>query len=93
MEIIHTQAWGSLTDPPIDGEDISELNLFSKVRHELTINEQLGIILRGSRIVIPFSLRQRAIKIAHEGHQGLTKRKNSFAKKFGFPELYSLPSQ
>ena len=51
IEIIHTQAWGSLTDPPIDGEDISELNLFSKVRDELTINEQLGIILRGSRIV------------------------------------------
>ena len=87
IEIIHTQAWGSLTDPPIDGEDISELNLFSKVRDELTINEQLGIILRGSRIVIPFSLRQRAIKLAHEGHQGLTKTRQLMREKVWFPRI------
>ena len=55
---------------------MNELKLFAKVRDELTVNEQLAIILRGTRIIMPYSLRQlRAIKLAHERHQGLAKTK------------------
>ncbi|CAB4028603.1 PREDICTED: uncharacterized protein K02A2.6-like, partial [Paramuricea clavata] len=57
------------------------------VRDELTINEQLGIILRGTRIIMPCSLRERAIRLAHEGHQGLAKTKQLIRKKIWFPRI------
>ncbi|XP_044167183.1 uncharacterized protein LOC122951222 [Acropora millepora] len=43
------------------------------VRNELTF---IGhVILRGTRIVIPEKLRQRVLRLAHEGHQGIVKMK------------------
>jgi hypothetical protein len=72
---------------PTTGEDVSELKLFAKVRDELTINEQLGIILRGTRIIMPCSLRERAIRLAHEGHQGLAKTKQLIREKIWFPRI------
>ncbi|CAB4038802.1 Transposon Ty3-I Gag-Pol poly [Paramuricea clavata] len=86
-EIIRKQAWGSIKDLPTTGEDVSELNLFAKVRDELTINEQLGIILRGTRIIMPCSLREKAIRLAHEGHQGLAKTKQLIREKIWFPRI------
>ena len=34
-----------------------------------------GVILRGSRILIPSSLRGKLLELAHEGHQGIVKCK------------------
>ena len=48
---------------------------FARIKEELTVNAESNLILRGSRIVIPASLQQRAIDIAHEGHQGMVKTK------------------
>ena len=48
---------------------------------------QANIILRGSRIVIPKNLRDRAISIAHEGHQGLVKTKQLLCEKVWFPKI------
>ena len=48
--------------------DVSELKLFRRVREELTVSETDEFILRGTRIVIPSALRQRALALAHEGH-------------------------
>ena len=59
-EIIRKQAWDSINDIQTSAENLNELKLFAKVRNELTVNEQLGIILRGARIIMPYSLRQRA---------------------------------
>ena len=42
-------------------------------------------MLRGSRIVIPKALQDRAISIAHEGHQGLVKTKQLLREKIWFP--------
>ena len=47
-------------------------NRFERVMSELCITED-GIVLRGSRIVLPESLQDRAVRTAHEGHQGRTK--------------------
>ena len=47
---------------------------FRKVKDELTVTSD-NIILRGTRIVLPEVLQQRAIDIAHESHQGLSKIK------------------
>ena len=53
------------------------------VRNELTI---IGhVILRGTRIVIPEKLRQRVLRLAHEGHQGIVKMKERLRSKMWWP--------
>lgn len=46
-----------------------------KVADELTVNDESTIVLKGSQIVVPEKLREKAVSIAHEGHQGLVKTK------------------
>ena len=46
-----------------------------------------NILLRDNRVVLPASLRERAIRIAHEGHQGITKTKAFLRSKIWFPGL------
>ena len=41
----------------------------------------LELLLRGMRIVIPNTLRDRVLKIAHEGHQGKLKTKTRLRSK------------
>ena len=48
----------------------SQLKRFEPIKDELTINHDNGILLQGTRIIIPTSLIKRVIQIAHEGHQG-----------------------
>ncbi len=84
-----TQEWDKLETLPSEYQDIdrTELNLFKHVKDELTVNDQSNIILRGHRIIVPTSLQEKAISIAHEGHQGLVREKvwlpniDSFAKR------------
>ena len=33
------------------------------------------LVLRGTRIIMPESLRERTVELAHEGHQGIVKTK------------------
>ncbi len=54
--------------------DSDFLKPYQSIKDEITVGE-LGIILRGRRIIIPPSLYQRAVDIAHENHQGLSKTK------------------
>ena len=46
-----------------------------------------GLILRGLRIVLPQSLRSSAVKLAHEGHQGICKTKSLLRAKIWFPGI------
>ena len=64
-----------------------ELKQFAKVKDDLTVNAESNLILCGSRIVIPTSLQQRAIDIAHEGHQGMVKTKRLLREKVWFPRI------
>ena len=86
-EIIRKQTWNSINEIQTSAENLNELNLFAKVRNELTVNEQLGIILKRTRIIMPYSFRQRATKLAHKGHQGLAKTKQSVREKPRFPRI------
>ena len=52
---------------------------YKSIKDELTVTR--GVILRGSRIVMPQFLQQRAIDIAHETHLGLTKTKALIREK------------
>ena len=62
---------------------------FRKVKDELTVTPE-NIILRGTRIVLPEVLKQRAVDIAHESHQGLSKVKALLRTKTWFPGIDNL---
>ena len=69
--------------------DAGCLKSYRPIKDELAIGAQ-GIILRGTRIIIPPSLRQRAIDIAHENHQGISKTKALLREKIWFPGIDEL---
>ena len=45
------------------------------------------LVLRGSRIVIPKSLRPEVLRLAHEGHQGIVKTKERLRVKVWWPKM------
>ena len=57
------------------------------VKDELCVYGEL--LLRGTRIVVPSILRDRVMKIAHEGHQGVVKTKNRLRSKVCWPKMDS----
>ena len=85
VKIIREQLWDS--KKAFNGDNGNELRKYINFQDELTINDDTDIVLRGSRIVIPSSLRNRAISIAHEGHQGLVKTKQLIREKIWFPGI------
>ena len=64
-----------------------ELTPYYHVRTELSLTNDQRILLRGNRIVIPESLKQQALQLAHEGHQGIGKSKSLMREKVWFPEM------
>ena len=73
-----------------DGVNKEELCLFYPVRDELIVSDDGILILRGSKLVLPSTLRQKALTIAHEGHQGLLKNKKLLREKVWFPTIDKL---
>ena len=65
--------------------DVPAVKRFRHVKDELTVGAQ-NIVLRG-RIVIPDSLQQHAIDIAHEQHQGISRTKSLLREKIWFPGI------
>eukprot|EP00794_Sanderia_malayensis_P020816 gene20816-biopygen15351 len=59
---------------------------YRQVKNELTIGAK-NIILQGSRIVIPRSLQQQSIDLAHEGHRGHAKAKSLIREKVWLPKI------
>ena len=55
------------------------------IKNELCIIGQL--VMRGTRIVIPQSLRSEVVRLAHEGHQGIVKMKNRLRSKVWWPKI------
>ena len=89
VHLIQNDTWNDLDNLPqnLKDADSAELKLFQQLKDELTVNNQANIILRGSRIVVPKTLRDRAVSIAHEGHQGLVKTKQLLREKIWFPGI------
>ena len=54
------------------------------ISSELCISSEDTLILRGSRLVIPSSLQDRVLAIAHEGHQGVVRTKQLLREKVWF---------
>ena len=68
----------------IDCVNESDLRQFKHVVGELSVKD--GVVMKGSRIVIPTKLQKRVVEIAHEGHQGLVKTKQLLRSRIWFPD-------
>ena len=85
IEILQQNTWNSSTND--QNIDIDELRAYEKVRNELSLTPEVDLIVRESRLVIPKSLREQVIRLAHEGHQGLVKTKKLLREKVWFPGM------
>ena len=70
------------------------------MKDELCVCE--GVILRGNRILFPFLLRTKLLKLSHEMHQGIVKTKqflkplNKYTPRFNlqrYPVVLGLKAQ
>ena len=66
------------------------LKPFRHVLNELSVID--GIIMRGSRIIVPKSLQNKVIQIGHEAHQGMVKTKQFLRSRVWFPQLDKMVS-
>jgi hypothetical protein len=55
-----------------------------RLQDELSESPDDDLLLRGTRIVIPSTLRQQVVNLAHMGHQGLVKTKSLLREKVWF---------
>ena len=65
--------------------DMTDLRPFKRVEAELCVSN--GIILRGSRIVMPSTLRHATLLNAHEGHQGIVRTMQMVREKVWWPGI------
>ncbi|XP_044175498.1 uncharacterized protein K02A2.6-like [Acropora millepora] len=80
--------WFKFSKEPCIDTDLYKA--MEKVRHELTLSTTHGIILKGTRIVMPTTLQQRVIDLAHVGHQGIVKTKKLLREKVWFPRMNNM---
>jgi hypothetical protein len=85
VEYVQTGRWFELKNITDHEIDIQELQALRAVKDELVTCD--GVLMRDSRIVLPMRLRDRAIKIAHEGHQGISRTKAFIRSKIWFPGI------
>jgi len=86
LKLIQSNKWQAAASDP-------DLRPFYNIRDELCTNADNDIILRGTRIVLPQSLHQQAINIAHEGHQGIVRTKCLLRHNVWFPNIDKLTEQ
>jgi transposase InsO family protein len=87
MDLVYNGQWHRLSKVQTN---YKTLLLFRNVRNQLTVNLEDGILLKGGRIVLPFSLQELAVDLAHEGHQGINKTKALLREKVWFPGIDGL---
>ena len=63
----------------------SEILDYKRLKDELLVYS--GVVLRGNRIVVPSKLRERAVELAHVGHQSIVKKKSLIREKVWFPGI------
>lgn len=74
--VITTQKWHEV------GKDVGQ---YQQIKQELSVSN--GVILRGTRIIVPGRLRQQVIMLAHSGHQGIVKTKRFLRDSVWFPGI------
>lgn len=66
-----------------------ELRPFSRVMSELSMSRE-GLMVRGTRIVLPANLQHKAVHLAHKGRQRIVKTKQLLRSKVWFPGIDKL---
>ena len=61
------------------------LSSYVPIKDELCIYGE--ILLRGTRIIVPRVLREKVVRLAHEGHQGMVKTKYRLRNKVWWPGM------
>jgi len=74
MKTVQTGDWSNPT-----------LNNYAKIKDEISVYN--GVVLKQNRIIIPNSLREQAIALAHTAHQGIVKTKQLAREKIWFPGI------
>ena len=82
---IERNKWDNLLDKK--SPDNNAFKSFYKIRSDLTIARDGSYVLRGTILVMPFTLQTRAIDLAREGHQSLVKSKQLIRTKVWFPGI------
>ena len=82
MACIATQQWHKVEN---------EYTSNKRVRNKLPIS--YGLLLRGDRVVLPKSLRSRAVKLAHADHQGIVTTKSLLRETVWFPGIDNMVSK
>ena len=72
-----------------DKVDMTAFHILFTCRAELSVHES-GILLKGTRIVLPESLHAEAVKLAHTGHQGIVKTTALLREKIWFKGLQAM---
>ena len=62
------------------------MKTFKKLRSELSITRG-GLLLKGTKMVVPTKLQERVVELAHQGHQGMVKTKRLIREKVWFPGI------
>ncbi|XP_038060081.1 uncharacterized protein K02A2.6-like [Patiria miniata] len=88
-----TGSWDRLLTQPHNQQASDTVRSLHKIRAELTTTANRDLLLRGHRIVVPRTLQQTVVNIAHEGHQGITKTKQLLREKIWFPGIDRLVDQ
>ncbi|XP_014666499.1 PREDICTED: uncharacterized protein K02A2.6-like [Priapulus caudatus] len=67
----------------------AEAKAFMRIKDELSVisTPDGSVLMHNSRLVLPASLQQHAVNLAHEGHQGIVKTKQLLRQKVWFPEI------
>lgn len=93
IHALRHNSWHSTLQTPGPRVNSQDLHALYKIRDELSVSDDNDLLLRSHRLILPHELRQRALKIAHEGHQGLTKTKQLLREKIWFPGIDGLTKQ
>ncbi|XP_033121880.1 uncharacterized protein K02A2.6-like [Anneissia japonica] len=86
ISALKTNRWHNI-QRQASGTTIKDINSLFKLRDQLSVSVKNDILVRDHRIVIPKSLQQRAVDIAHKGHQGVIKTKQLMRMKVWFHGL------
>ncbi|XP_064469901.1 uncharacterized protein K02A2.6-like [Ornithodoros turicata] len=62
---------------------------YKPLETELSVTPQ-GLILRGTRLLPPSGLQERAVQLAHKGHMGMVKTKQLLRESVWFPKMDTL---
>ena len=89
IELIRTGRWHELPNYKQSDINYEALQSFRAVKDELSVSfsDCGAAVMRGKRLVIPYSLQNRTLELAHEGHQGITKTKALLRSKVWFPMM------